>query len=78
MKGTSTPLWLPPFWIKSVVKKGSTKEEIHLDVYLKLGQRYEAVYAMKWAPTSIVHLKKDTAQKAVSATYGFMVRDFPH
>lgn len=30
---------------KVVVKKESTKEEIHLDIYLKLGQQYEAVYA---------------------------------
>ena len=30
---------------KVVVKKESTKEEIHLDIYLKSGQKYEAVYA---------------------------------
>ena len=30
---------------KVVVKKESTKEEIHLDIYLKLGRKYEAVYA---------------------------------
>ena len=30
---------------KIIVKKESTKEEIHLDIYLKLGQKYEAVYS---------------------------------
>jgi hypothetical protein len=30
---------------KIVVKKESTKKEIHLDIYLKLGQKYEAVYS---------------------------------
>ena len=28
---------------KVIVKKGSTKEEIHLDIYLKLGQKFERV-----------------------------------
>ena len=28
---------------KIIVKKESTKEEIHLDIYLKLGQKYQAV-----------------------------------
>ena len=30
---------------KIIVKKKSTKKEIHLDIYLKLGQKYEAVYS---------------------------------
>jgi hypothetical protein len=30
---------------KIIVKKESTKEEIHLDIYLKLGQKYETVYS---------------------------------
>ena len=30
---------------KIVVKKESTKKEIHLDIYLKLGQKYEAIYS---------------------------------
>ena len=38
---------------KVVVKKESTKEEIHLDVYLKLGQKYEAVYAPQALPAGI-------------------------
>ena len=38
---------------KIIVKKESTKEEIHLDIYLKLGQKFEAVYAPQAALTSI-------------------------
>ena len=38
---------------KVVVKKESTKEEIHLDIYLKLGQKYEAIYSPLSAPASI-------------------------
>ena len=30
---------------KIVVKKESTKKEIHMDIYLKLGQKYEAIYS---------------------------------
>ena len=30
---------------KIIVKKESIKEAIHLDIYLKLGQKYEAVYS---------------------------------
>lgn len=42
---------------KIVVKKGSTKKQIHLDIYLKLGQRYEAVYAPQKTSASIIRLK---------------------
>ena len=38
---------------KIVVKKESTKEEIHLDIYLKLGQKYEAIYSPQNALTGI-------------------------
>ena len=38
---------------KVVVKKESTKEEIHLDIYLKLGQKYEAIYSPLSAPAGI-------------------------
>ena len=38
---------------KVVVKKESTKEEILLDIYLKLGQKYEAVYSPQNALTGI-------------------------
>ena len=37
-----------------VVKKESTKEEIHLDIFLKLGARFEAVYDPKNLPASTV------------------------
>lgn len=42
---------------KVIVKKGSTKKEIHLDIYLKLGQQYEAVYAPQNNTASIIRLK---------------------
>ena len=45
---------------KIVVKKGSTKEEIHLDIYLKLGQQYEAIYSPGTLPTSINRLRNTT------------------
>lgn len=38
---------------KIVVKKESTKEEIHLDIYLKLGQKYEAIYSPQNVLTGI-------------------------
>lgn len=38
---------------KIVVKKESTKQEIHLDIFLKLGTRFEAVYDPKNLPASI-------------------------
>ena len=42
---------------KVVVKKESTKQEIHLDIYLKLGQQFEAVYAPKKTTASIIRLR---------------------
>ena len=45
---------------KIVVKKGSTKEEIHLDVFLKFGQQYEAIYSPQNLATSINRLKNTT------------------
>ena len=38
---------------KIVVKKESTKKEIHLDIYLKLGQKYEAVYSPQKSSASL-------------------------
>lgn len=38
---------------KVIVKKESTPEEIHLDIYLKLGQKYEAIYSPQGLPASI-------------------------
>ena len=37
---------------KVIVKKESTKEDIHLEIFLKLGQKYEAVYSPKNDPAS--------------------------
>ena len=45
---------------KIIVKKESTKEEIHLDIYLKLGQKFEAVYAPQAALTGINPPKSTT------------------
>lgn len=38
---------------KVIVKKESTKEEIHLEILLKLGQKYEAIYSPQTFPASI-------------------------
>ena len=38
---------------KIIVKKESTKKEIHLDIYLKLGQKYEAVYSPQKSSASL-------------------------
>ena len=38
---------------KIIVKKESTKEEIHLDIYLKLGHKYEAIYSPQNVLTGI-------------------------
>ena len=43
-----------------VVKKGSTREEIHLDIFLKLGERFEAVYAPRADSASIRSLRNTT------------------
>lgn len=53
---------------KIVVKKESTKEEIHLDIYLKLEQQYEAVYAMKKSSASIIRLKNTTPRPRTRRT----------
>ena len=42
---------------KIVVKKESTKQEIHLDIFLKLGVRFEAAYDPKNLPASINRAK---------------------
>jgi len=38
---------------KVIVKKESTKEEIHLEILLKLGQKFEAIYSPHNPPASI-------------------------
>lgn len=45
---------------RAVVKRESTKAEIHLDIYLKLGQQYEAVYVREKTSPCITRLKSIT------------------
>lgn len=45
---------------KIVVKKGSTREEIHLDIFLKLGERFETVYTPRVDSASIRSLRNTT------------------
>ena len=47
---------------KVVVKKESTKEEIHLDIFLKLGQQYSAIYGSKTGSVSINRAIRDNAR----------------
>ena len=49
---------------KIVVKKGSTREEIHLDIFLKLGERFEAVYTPRVDSASITSLTSFTPEAA--------------
>ena len=48
---------------KIIVKKESTKKEIHLDIYLKLGQKYEAVYSPQKISAGINPPKNTTPRK---------------
>ena len=43
-----------------VVKKESTKDDIHLDIFLKLGSTYEAVYTPLKHTAGITSLKNTT------------------
>jgi len=45
-----------------IVKKESTKEEIHLDIFLKLGHKYEAVYSPQ-VPSASINPSKNTMPK---------------
>ena len=47
---------------KVVVKKESTKDDIHLDIFLKLGSTYEAVYTPLKHTAGITSLKTDDAR----------------
>ena len=47
---------------KVVVKKESTKDDIHLDIFLKLGSTYEAVYTPLKHTAGITSLKTDNAR----------------
>ena len=53
---------------KIIVKKESTKEEIHLDIYLKLGQKYEAIYSPQNVLTGINPPKNTTPKHRTRRT----------
>ena len=51
-----------------IVKKESTKQEIHLDIFLKLGTQFEAVYDPQNLPACINRAKNTTPAKATRRT----------
>jgi len=51
-----------------VVKKGSTKEEIHLDIHLKFGGPWEAVFQREKFPFQSIRLKNTTPKTATRRT----------
>ena len=53
---------------KVVVKKESTKQEIYLDIYLKLGQQFEAVYTPEKSSASIIRLRSTTPKQPTRRT----------
>ena len=53
---------------KIVVKKESTKKEIHLDIYLKLGQKYEAVYSPQKSSAGINPTRSITPRHRIRRT----------
>ena len=53
---------------KIVVKKGSTREEIYLDIFLKLGERFEAVYTPRVDSASIRSLRNTTPKPPTRKT----------
>ena len=53
---------------KIIVKKKSTKKEIHLDIYLKLGQKYEAVYSPQKISASLTPPKNTTPKPQTRKT----------
>ena len=53
---------------KIIVKKESTKEEIHLDIYLKLGQKYEAIYSPQKISAGINPPRNTTHKQRIRRT----------
>ena len=51
-----------------IVKRESTKQEIHLDIFLKLGTQFEAVYGPKNLPACINRARNTTPVKAIRRT----------
>ena len=50
---------------KIIVKKESTKKEIHLDIYLKLGQKYEAIYSPQKSSASLTPTRSTTPKRRI-------------
>ena len=50
---------------KIIVKKESTKKEIHLDIYLKLGQKYEAIYSPQKSSASLTPTRSITPRRRI-------------
>ena len=50
---------------KIIVKKESTKKEIHLDIYLKLGQKYEVIYSPQKISASLTPTKNTTHRRRI-------------
>ena len=48
-----------------IVKRESTKQEIHLDIFLKLGTQFEAVYGPKKLPACINRARSTTPPRAI-------------
>ena len=48
-----------------IVKRESTKQEIHLDIFLKLGTQFEAVYDPKNLPACINRARSTTPPRAI-------------
>ena len=53
---------------KIVVKKDSKKKEIHLDIYLKLGQKYEAVYSPQKISASLTPTRSTIPKPRIRRT----------
>ena len=53
---------------KVIVKKESTKKEIHLDIYLKLGQKYEAIYSPQKISAGIKPPRSITPRRRIRRT----------
>ena len=53
---------------KIIVKKESTKKEIHLDIYLKLGQKYEAIYSPQKSSASLTPTRNITLLRRIRRT----------
>ena len=53
---------------KVIVKKESTKEEIHLDIILKLGHKFEAIYSPQIGSASVNPPRSITPNQRIRRT----------